>query len=287
MDISALLGLILYQMAILLVSPLFWLVVVIIGWQIRRTAKMKSDFFHVPREKIMRKTVFNVLLGLGGGFIGSVLLVLLGVSVEEIGIEYLWIVAIVLIMLRQRFMCFAYAGGLIALSKYLFGWPAVNIPQLMGLVAVLHLVEALLIYAGGTSKAMPVYIMGREQRLVGGFVMQSFWPLPLVALSAALTPIGLAGAGDMLAMPGWWAASADGIYRLADDPAYDAGLLHAARFGSFRLQRSGAHLHDAAESALVCAAADVLQRWAASLGDPCGQGAGLSDTASFICTAGA
>lgn len=67
MDISALLGLILYQMAILLVSPLFWLVVVIIGWQIRRTAKMKSDFFHVPREKIMRKTVFNVLLGLGGG----------------------------------------------------------------------------------------------------------------------------------------------------------------------------------------------------------------------------
>lgn len=204
MDISALLGLILYQMAILLVSPLFWLVVVIIGWQIRRTAKMKSDFFHVPREKIMRKTVFNVLLGLGGGFIGSVLLVLLGVSVEEIGIEYLWIVAIVLIMLRQRFMCFAYAGGLIALSKYLFGWPAVNIPQLMGLVAVLHLVEALLIYAGGASKAMPVYIMGREQRLVGGFVMQSFWPLPLVALSAALTPIGLAGASDMLAMPGWW-----------------------------------------------------------------------------------
>ena len=101
-------------------------------------------------------------------------------------------------------MCFAYAGGLIALSKYIFGWPAVNIPQLMGLVAVLHLVEALLIYAGGASKAMPVYLMGREQRLVGGFVMQSFWPLPLVALSAALAPVGLAGAGDMLAMPGWW-----------------------------------------------------------------------------------
>lgn len=204
MDILALLGLILYQMAILLVSPIFWLVILIIGWQIRRTAKMKSDFFHVPREKIMRKTIFNVLLGLAGGFIGSILLVLLGVSVEEIGIEYLWIVAIVLIMVRQRFMCFAYAGGLIALSKYFFGWPAVNIPQLMGLVAVLHLVEALLIYAGGASKAMPVYTMGRDQKLVGGFVMQSFWPLPLVALSAALAPLGLAGSGEMLAMPGWW-----------------------------------------------------------------------------------
>ena len=204
MDFLTLLGLILYQMAILLISPLFWLVVFIIGWQLRRTAKMKSEFFHVPREKILRKTVFNVLLGLIGGLLGSILLVLLGVSVEEIGIEYLWILAIALIFIRQRFMCFAYAGGLIALSKYLFGWPAVNISQLMGLVAVLHLVEALLIYAGGASKALPIYTMGREQKLVGGFVMQSFWPLPLVALSAVLAPTSLAGAGEMLAMPQWW-----------------------------------------------------------------------------------
>ena len=204
MDFMALLGLILYQMAILFVSPIFWLIVLIIGWQIRRTAKMKSDFFHVPRERILRKTVFNVLLGLGGGFIGSILLVLVGVSIEEIGIEYLWIVAIVLIFIRQRWMCFAYAGGLIALSKYFLGWPAVNIPQLMGLVAVLHLVEALLIYTSGASKALPIYTMGRNQQLVGGFVMQSFWPLPLVALSAALVPMGMPGPGDMLAMPGWW-----------------------------------------------------------------------------------
>lgn len=121
MDFMALLGLILYQMAILLVSPIFWLIVLIIGWQIRRTAKMKSDFFHVPRERILRKTVFNVLLGLGGGFIGSILLVLLGVSIEEIGIEYLWIVAIVLIFIRQRWMCFAYAGWFDCLEQIFFG----------------------------------------------------------------------------------------------------------------------------------------------------------------------
>lgn len=203
MDFLSLLGLILYQMAALLISPLFWLVVLVIVWQMYRMNKMKSDFFHVPRERIGRKTAISVLLGLAGGLIGSVLLVILGVSVQEIGIEYLWIVAIVLILFRQRFMCFAYSGGLIALSKYFFGWPEVNIAQLLALVAVLHLVESLLIFAGGYLKAMPIYTMGRDRKLIGGFVMQSFWPLPLVALSANLVPMQLAS-GELLAMPGWW-----------------------------------------------------------------------------------
>lgn len=196
-------AMILYQMVALLFSPLFWLVVLIIWMQSRRSAKLKSTFFHVPITGVWKKTFQGVGYGLLGGVIGSVLLVLLGVSVYEIGIGYLWIVALVLIMFNQRFMCFAYSGGILALSKYLFGWPVVNIGQLMALIAVLHFVEAILILLSGRLQAIPIYVKGREGTLVGGFSMQNFWPLPLVALMATIVPI-FVPVPDVMIMPNWW-----------------------------------------------------------------------------------
>lgn len=199
-------GLIVYEVLSLLLSPVFWLVVVVIAFQTNRMAKMKSQFFHTPKEKIFKRTFQSALLGLAGGLISSILLVFLGVSVFEVGIEYLWLTAIILLLFNQRFMCFAYAGGIIALSKYCFGLPQVNIPQLMALVAVLHLAESILILLNSYLKAMPIYTMNRERQLVGGFIMQNFWPLPLVALATTITPIlsASAQAEGIIAMPSWW-----------------------------------------------------------------------------------
>ena len=52
----------------------------------------------------------------------------------------------------------------------------------MGLVAVLHLVESVLIRVSGHLNPNPVYVKGKDGRVVGGFALQKFWPLPLVAL---------------------------------------------------------------------------------------------------------
>lgn len=196
-------GLMMYEVLKLLVSPIFWLVAVVIGWQTNRMAKIKSHFFQLPKEKILQKTLLNILFGLLGGLCGSILLVVLGVSVSEIGVEYLWITALLLLLIAQRLMCFAYASGIIGLSELIFGWPSVNIPQLIALVAVLHLVEAILILLSGNLRAMPIYTMGRHNQLVGGFVMQNFWPLPLVALAIGIAP-PMASIDSVIAMPNWW-----------------------------------------------------------------------------------
>lgn len=193
-----------YQMAGILLSPLFWLVVLFVFWQARRSAKMKQSFFQVPQEKVLKKTAYNMFCGFIGGVVASAFVMLLGISIEEIGLEFLWLVVLLLLLVRQRFMCFAYAGGIIAVSNYLFGWPHINIAQLMALVAVLHMVEALLILLSGRQNAMPVYVKGRDGEIAGGFFIQIFWPLPLIMLLPLLVHPLVPVPADVLAMPDWW-----------------------------------------------------------------------------------
>lgn len=192
-----------YNLVSLLFHPIFWIVIFIIWFQFKKTAKMKSSMFNLPEESIVRPTIIASLYGLLGGFIGSIILVFVGLSILEVGIQYLWILAVVLMLFNQRFMCFAYAGGILSLFNYFFGFPAINISQVMALVAVLHLVEALLILLSGHLGAIPVYVKDKSGKLIGGFSLQKFWPLPIVAMIAIANPDANLMA-EVMKMPDWW-----------------------------------------------------------------------------------
>lgn len=205
-----LIGLIFYQLGMTLLSPIFWLVVLIVFVQTKRMAKLKQQFFHLPKQSILPRTVMLLVFGLLGGAVGSVLLVLVGVSLDEIGLEWLWIFAVLLLLVRQRFLCFAYSGGLLAIISYCFGWPQINIAHLMALVAILHLVEALLMILSSRYGAIPIYTRLKDGRIVGGYLLQMFWPLPLVAmLPFWATPLELSE--GVLSMPGWWPLLQSGL----------------------------------------------------------------------------
>ncbi|MFZ7101320.1 MAG: PDZ domain-containing protein [Peptococcaceae bacterium] len=197
-----LIPLIIYNLISLFSQPIFWLVMLIIWFQFRRMAKMKSEFFNVPEESVVRPTIIATIYGIIGGLVGSFILVLVGISILEVGIQYLWILAIAMMLVNQRFMCFAYAGGVVSLSKYFLGYPEVSIPQVMGLVAILHLVEAVLILLSGHLGAVPVYVKGKHDKLIGGFNLQKFWPLPIVAMVAIVPDVEIVG--GVLKMPDWW-----------------------------------------------------------------------------------
>lgn len=198
-----LIPLIFYHIISLFAQPIFWVVMLIIWFQFRRMAKLKSDFFNVPEESVIRPTIMATIYGVIGGILGSFILVIVGISVLEVGIQYLWILAISMMLINQRFMCFAYAGGILSLVKYFFGVPAISIAQIMGLVAILHLIEAVLILFSGHLGAVPVYVKGKNGQLIGGFNLQKFWPLPIVAMVAAVVP-DTAAMGEVLKMPDWW-----------------------------------------------------------------------------------
>lgn len=200
---TSLIPLMLKSIISLLTSSLFWLIVLVVGVQYSRMGRRSRELLNLPQEPVWPITLMAAVFGLGGGILGSFLLVLVGISVQEIGITYLWITAIVLMFIQQRFLCFAYAGGVLALSRLIFGFPQVSIPQLMGLVAILHAVEALLILLSGHLKPIPLYIRTKEGRVVGGYNLQKFWPLPLVALVAWMLPSQELIQGS-INMPDWW-----------------------------------------------------------------------------------
>jgi hypothetical protein len=138
--------------------------------------------------------------GLLGGLAGSYLMVFIGLTLSGSDLIYLWPVAILLMLINMRFLCFAYSGGILALSSLFFGFPQVNIPQIMALVAILHMVESVLILAGGHLGAAPAYIKGAGGRVIGGFTLQRFWPIPLVVLAV----IGNGTVQGGVEMPQWW-----------------------------------------------------------------------------------
>ncbi len=168
----------------ILIDKFFWIVVALVAVQHWRIAKSRENFFGIRGGSIFLDTMYSTGIGVVGGLLGSCLLVLTGVSLEGIGINYLWPLALFLLLISPRFLCFAYAGGIMALSSLLLGYPrAVEVPQLMALVAILHMVESFLILFSGHRGATPIYTKSETtEAVVGGFTLQKFWPIPLMAL---------------------------------------------------------------------------------------------------------
>lgn len=186
-----------------LLQPFFWIVIVLIWLLYQRMQKTREALFGV-RDSTLRLVFTSLVYGIAGGLLGSVLIVVLGISVNDLGILYLWVLAVLLMLVNPRFLCFSYAGGLLALVSLLTGYPKLNIPALMGLVAVLHLVESALILGSGHSSPLPVYVRNHFGRVVGAFNLQKFWPVPLAIIAAVTIGQQLSAGGAQIQMPGWW-----------------------------------------------------------------------------------
>jgi hypothetical protein len=175
----------------------------IVFTQYRRIALMEAELFGVPKRSPLMQTQASLLAGMVGGLAASLLLSTAGVGMVEVpgatsALLYLWPVSIVLGAINPRLICFAYSATIVSLSHLLFGWPQIDIPSVLGIVAVLHMVEAMLIWASGAQCPTPLSIAGRGDEPVPGFLLQRFWPVPLVI------PLFSWESASAVNMPGWW-----------------------------------------------------------------------------------
>jgi hypothetical protein len=187
--------------ATIILSPVFWVLVGIIGYQYVRMGKVKTYLFGITDFSVIRVTLVSTLFGILGGLFGSLLMVLIGVTISGKGLYYILILAVILMMIHPRFLCFAYAGGFLSLISLGLGYPNLNVPHFMALIAILHVVESILIYISGHMHALPVYTYNGHGQGVGGFNLQKFWPVPLIVMG--IFSVG-DGGGASLAMPSWW-----------------------------------------------------------------------------------
>ncbi|GAB6179401.1 S1C family serine protease [Desulfotomaculum defluvii] len=183
------------------IMQLFLVVLAIVALQYYRMGRAKERLFGLKPRSFWRDFLVATGFGLVGGIIASYIMVFVGLTLSDSGLIYLWPLAILLMLIDARFLCFAYAGGILALSSLIFGWPKVSAPQILGLVAILHFVEAFLILVSGHLGAMPIFLKNAEGRVVGGFALQKFWPIPL-AVMVIVGQTSISGAG--INMPQWW-----------------------------------------------------------------------------------
>ncbi|OBZ08001.1 serine protease [Bacillus sp. FJAT-27264] len=193
----------------LLIQPYYYIALIFVALYYRRQVALERKLIHVklhsPGQEIWR-TVWS---GLVMGLLVSVAAVLLGVSISGPAVACIWIVTLLLLLIRVRYLCFAYAIGILGIIQFVFsffpnafqtgtigtlvtGLREMDIPALLVLAALLHLAEALLARWQGPRLASPLFLKGKRGKVVGGFQLQAFWPLPLFLLVPAA-----AGTGDL------------------------------------------------------------------------------------------
>lgn len=186
-----------------IVAVLYLVVLGLVAFQYQRIQSMEERMFGRPLNRALGHTLVSMALGLLGGLFASILLVMVGVTVSDSGVGYLLPISLFLFLWSPRFLCFSYAGGLLSLSYLMFGWPKVNVAAITALVACLHAAESFLIRLSGESCSTPVYIQGKDDRTVGGFSLQRFWPIPILVLALVRVP-DISVLEGVISLPDWW-----------------------------------------------------------------------------------
>ncbi|MBJ6360995.1 PDZ domain-containing protein [Paenibacillus sp. MAHUQ-46] len=217
----------------LLQQPFYYIAVLLMVLQFLRQTRTERKLFHVRLHVWPLLLLRAMLLGLAVGACVSLLSFGLGAAVTMQTIYWLWAVAGILVLFRVRYLCFAYSAGIIGILHSVAGWlepqalgkaaapfveslQSLDIPGLLILIALLHLAEAWLVRLQSTELASPLFLAGKRGKLIGGYQLQGYWPIPLLLLVPAQAGTGadailpwapllggtaLAGSWTMLGVP--------------------------------------------------------------------------------------
>lgn len=195
----------------LLLQPFYYIAIILTALQYRRQTLLERRLFHSRLHSWASQTWITFIGGLLAGIFVSLVSMLFGMTLTTEGILLIWAASILLMLFNVRYLCLAYATGLLGVVQFIVnlfpdasagGFAGsllgavrdLNIPALLALAGVLHVAEALLVRWQGASFAGPLFYEGKRGRPVGGYQMQSLWPIPLFLL----IPAGAGAAGSLL-----------------------------------------------------------------------------------------
>ncbi|WNR44720.1 PDZ domain-containing protein [Paenibacillus roseipurpureus] len=195
----------------LFTNPFYYIGILFIVLHYRKQIQMERKLFHTRLHSLLSETWRVVLWGWVGGLTASILLFFVGVTVQADVILILWVITVVLMLFRVRFLCLAYAVGVLGIAQLILSWipdaaslresytmveavASADIPSLLVIVAVLHLLEGVLVGWQGARMATPLFLEGKRGQMIGAQRLQGFWPVPLFLL------VPMSGGSD-LALP--------------------------------------------------------------------------------------
>ncbi len=194
---------------------LYIIVILFIRAQYQKYSDLQGDIYGKPVKSLREITEQIILTGLIAGFAAGFIAVGTGITIEADAVRYLFYIMCLLLVVDMRLVCISYAAGILAAVSLIFGYPEVNIPSLLGLVAILQMVESVLVYLCRKDDCIPVFIR-HQNEIAGAFLIRRFWMIPVVFFTFVLS-----GASALDFAAGWPMIFKSGLLK---DGAYALGL---------------------------------------------------------------
>ncbi|MGO4541980.1 PDZ domain-containing protein [Paenibacillus sp. 2TAB19] len=186
----------------LLAQPFYYISVLFIILQYTRQIRMERQLFAVKLHNWPALVLRAMVAGLAVGLVVSAVGAFIGTALTGEAVLWLWAIAVLLMLIRIRYLCFAYSAGIIALLQWGIGFTTlaersdwagslsaslaeIDTAGLLVIVALLHLAEAALVRWQGDKLSTPLFVEGKRGKLVGGYMLQGFWPVPLLMIVPA------------------------------------------------------------------------------------------------------
>jgi hypothetical protein len=165
-------------------------VIMFFRFQYQKYSDLQTDVYGKPAKTLREITEKIILTGLIAGFAGSFATVAAGVTIEPDAVRGLFYLMCILMLFNLRFACISYAAGILASVSLAAGVPKIDIPSLLGLTALLQVIESILIFITRKDDCIPVYLRKNDE-ITGAFVIRRFWLIPIVFFSYLLQNSGL------------------------------------------------------------------------------------------------
>lgn len=200
-----------------LISPTLSLMLIVIAilfyFKNRKIAFMQKLMLGRSVQSPLEMTLSQILIGILGGFIASLLLSFLGINFENSSlINIILTVSIFSIVYKNRFIKMPYIASVLGVIGILvnsnteyFGKGfsfSINLTSIIVLIGVFSIVEGILTMIDGDRGYLPIFTQ-KDGKLVGGFSFRRFWALPICILVVLGANSGLSIITEIKNLPQW------------------------------------------------------------------------------------
>jgi len=188
---------VLFQIPNLFLHPMLYVGIIILILLYRRQIVLERKLFNSRIHYLPYEVITSLGIGILAGVVASVFIITLGIVIHPEEMWLVWGISLFLILFNIRFLCLSYATGLLGVVAAILQFLnitstnlildliiSIHIPSLIAIVALLHLIEAILIRVQASKQATPMFIETKRGKLAGAFHIQSYWLLPLFLVVA-------------------------------------------------------------------------------------------------------
>ncbi|URN96142.1 MAG: PDZ domain-containing protein [Candidatus Pristimantibacillus lignocellulolyticus] len=188
----------------LLIQPLFYISLMLLLTMFLYRVRMERSMFSVKLKEWKLPMVFMILGGLVAAILVSVIAAVLGFTLTVPTIYWLWFIMLILTVFKVRFLTISYSAGIVAILHLIasvigplslqndlaFIYQTlldINAFSLLVISALLGIAQSVLVRIQHKHMISPVYMSGKRGKVIGGYVLQGYWPIPLL-LFMPVTP---------------------------------------------------------------------------------------------------